>query len=145
MLRNRWADPADLKRCILSSRRRTAWWLFFGPIVLSQSLLMVAGKPKMLEGSAIRTQLVSRHRLRRKALLAEQLAHELEGRPFVPSALDQDFENLAFMVDGTPEIHAYTGDPDHQASGAGQLHPRALSEPDVILSHHPAPIVRPRP
>jgi hypothetical protein len=34
---------------------------------------------------------------------------------------------------------------DHQASGAGQLHPRALSEPDVILSHHPAPIVRPRP
>jgi hypothetical protein len=33
----------------------------------------------------------------------------------------------------------------HKASGAGQLHPRALSEPDVILSHHPAPIVRPRP
>ena len=31
------------------------------------------------------------------------------------------------------------------ASGAGQLQPRALSEPDVILSHHPAPIVRPLP
>jgi antirestriction protein ArdC len=35
--------------------------------------------------------------------------------------------------------------PSEEASGAGQLHPRALSEPDVILSHHPAPIVRPRP
>ena len=32
-----------------------------------------------------------------------------------------------------------------QASGAGEFHPRALLEPDVILSHHPAPIVRPCP
>ena len=32
-----------------------------------------------------------------------------------------------------------------EASGAGEFHPRALSEPDVILSHHPAPIVRPCP
>ena len=30
-------------------------------------------------------------------------------------------------------------------SGAGDFHPRALSEPDVILSHHPAPIVQPHP
>ena len=43
------------------------------------------------------------------------------------------------------EVGDMEEDPDHQASGAGQLHPRALSEPDVILSHHPAPIVRPRP
>jgi hypothetical protein len=49
------------------------------------------------------------------------------------------------VVDGAPQIHPLAGDPHHQASGAGQLHPRALSEPDVILSHHPAPIVRPRP
>jgi len=49
------------------------------------------------------------------------------------------------VVDGTPQIHLLARDPDDQASGAGQLQPRALSEPDVILSHHPAPIVRPRP
>ena len=30
-------------------------------------------------------------------------------------------------------------------SGAGDFHTRALSEPDVILSHHPAPIVQPHP
>jgi isocitrate lyase len=34
-------------------------------------------------------------RLRREALLAEQLAHELDGCAFVPSALNKDFENLA--------------------------------------------------
>ncbi len=80
-----------------------------------------------------------------KPLLLEQLAHQPQRRPAVAAALDQDVEDLAFVVDGTPKIHALAGDPDHQASGAGQLHPRALSEPDVILSHHPAPIVRPRP
>jgi len=58
------------------------------------------------------------------------------------------------MVDGTKRegllvdidsICEHTTTDIGKASGAGQLHPRALSEPDVILSHHPAPIVRPRP
>src|SRR4051812_4459644 len=34
---------------------------------------------------------------------------------------------------------------DDEVSGAGGLHPRALAEPDMTLSRHPAPIVRPRP
>ena len=41
------------------------------PIVFSQALLMVAGKPEMLEGSAVGAQLVGRHLRRREALLAE--------------------------------------------------------------------------
>jgi hypothetical protein len=48
---------------------------------------------------------VSRHRLRRKALLAEQLAHELDGCAFVRSALNKDFENLAFMIDRAPQVY----------------------------------------
>jgi hypothetical protein len=50
---------------------------------------MVAGNPEMLEGSAVGAQLVSRHRLRREAVLAEQL----DGCAFIPSALNQNFEN----------------------------------------------------
>src|SRR3979409_286507 len=83
-----------------------------GPIVLSQALLMVAGKPKMLEGSAVRAQLVGRHPPRREALLAEQLAHELDGCALVPSALNQDLEDLALMIDGTPQIHVFARNPD---------------------------------
>src|SRR6266545_4798048 len=83
-----------------------------GSIVLPQALLMMAGKPKMLEGRAVGTQLVSRHLLRREALLAEQLAHELDGCALVPSALNQDFEDLALMIDRTPQIHMLAGDPD---------------------------------
>src|SRR5437764_3736678 len=60
---------------------------------------MVAGKPEMLEGSAVRAQLVSRHRLRCEALLAEQLAYELDGCALIPSALNKDFENLALIID----------------------------------------------
>jgi hypothetical protein len=66
---------------------------------------MVAGKPEMLEGSAVRAQLVSRHRLRREALLAEQFAHELDGCAFIPSALNKDFENLAPIIDRAPQVH----------------------------------------
>ena len=63
----------------------------------------------------------------------------------IAPSLDQDIENFAFAVDGPPHIHSLTANRDHQSSGAGEFHPHALSEPDVILSHHPAPIVRPCP
>jgi hypothetical protein len=70
----------------------------------------------MLEGSAVRAQLVSRHRLRRETLLAEQLAHELDCSAFVPSALNEDFENLAFMIDRAPQT---TAEPQGNRNGMG--------------------------
>ena len=82
------------------------------PIVFSQALLMVAGKSEMPEGSAVGAQLVGRHPGRREALFAEQLAHQLDGRRAVSTTLDQDLEDLALVVDGTPQIHMLAGDPD---------------------------------
>src|SRR6202048_396575 len=84
------------------------------PIVFSQALLMVAGKSEMPKGSAVGAQLVGRHPRRREALFAQQLAHQLDGRRPVSTTLDQDLEDLAFVVDGTPQIHALARDPnDH--------------------------------
>src|SRR3954454_25254947 len=34
-------------------------------------------------------------------------------------------------------------DPPHESSSGGDLHPSALSEPDVRLSPHPAPTLQP--
>ena len=48
-----------------------------------------------------------------KPLLLEKLAHQPQRRPAVTPTLDQHFENLALMIDGTPEIHPYAGDPHH--------------------------------
>ena len=83
-----------------------------GPIVLPQALLMVAGKLKMPDGRAVGAQLVSRHLFRREALLSEQLAEEPDGCALVPSALNQDLEDFALMIDGTPQIQVPARNPD---------------------------------
>jgi hypothetical protein len=57
---------------------------------------MVAGKPEMLKGRAVGAQLVDCHLRRREGLLAEQLAHELDGRRPVSTTPDQDLEDLVF-------------------------------------------------
>ena len=69
------------------------------------TLIMVAGKSEMPEGSAVGAQLVGRHPGRREALFAEQLAHQLDGRRPVATTLDQDLDDLALVIDGTPQIH----------------------------------------
>src|ERR1700757_1014811 len=67
----------------------------------------------MPERRRVGAQLVGDQQLRRKSLLLEKLAHQPQRCPSGAPALNQHVEDLAFMVDGTPEIHAYTGDPDH--------------------------------
>lgn len=67
------------------------------------------------------------------------------GSPGIAATLNQNIKNEAVLVDGAPKPVLLTGNGDDEASGAGEFHPHALSEPDVILSHHPAPIVRPYP
>ena len=47
------------------------------------------------------------------------------------------------MIHGAPEVVRFTIDPGEQSSGAGESHPRALTEPYVNLSIHPALIVQP--
>jgi hypothetical protein len=62
----------------------------------------------MLEGRAVGAQLASRHLLRREALLAE----EPDGCALVPSALNQDLEDLALMIDRAPQVHMLAGNSD---------------------------------
>jgi hypothetical protein len=61
----------------------------------------------------------------------------------VPSALDQDVENEAVLIDGAPQPVPLAGERhDDLASRAEELHLRALLEPYVTLSSHTAPDVR---
>ena len=85
-----------------------------GTIVHPQPLLVTAGQMELPERGGIGAQLVSDRQLGRKALLLEQLAHQPHGRPFIPARLDQQIEDFALLIDGTPEVHAPSGDPhDH--------------------------------
>src|SRR5207248_8550464 len=45
--------------------------------------------------------------------------HPPQSRPTVAAALDQHFEDLAFVVDGTPEIHPLAGDPNDHLTRRG--------------------------
>ena len=68
---------------------------------------------EMLQGSRIGAELVGDNHRRHETLLLEQLAHQLQRRSFVAPALNQHVEDFAFVVDGAPEIHSLTADPNH--------------------------------
>ncbi len=53
-----------------------------------------------------------RQQFRREALFSEQLAHQPERCALVPPALNQHIEDLALVVDSTPQVHVLTRDPD---------------------------------
>src|SRR5215471_3755315 len=78
-------------------------------------------------GRAIAGKFVGDHDAWRSHLLLQQLAQQPLRRLFVASALDQNIEHDPGLVHGTPQPVLHTGDLEHEASGAGQFHPRALS------------------
>jgi hypothetical protein len=114
------------------------------PVVSPEALFVRTGQPEMSKRRAVGAQLVGDQQFRRKSLLFEQLAHQSQGRQGVAPALNKHVEDLAFVVNGTPEVHPLAGDPEqHLASRAGESHPHALPEPYVTISSHTAPDVRP--
>jgi hypothetical protein len=88
MLRNRWAERADLNRCILRSRHLTGSMRIFGSIILSQSLLVRASQSQTLECAGVRAQLVGDQQFGCETLLLEQLAHQPQRRPTIAPALN---------------------------------------------------------
>jgi hypothetical protein len=83
------------------------------PIVLSKPLLMPADQSETPERGGVGAQLVGDQQFRHEALLLEQLAQQPQRRPTIASTPNQHVENLALMVDGTPEIHPLAGDAHH--------------------------------
>jgi hypothetical protein len=46
-------------------------------------------------------------------MLSEKLAHQPQSRPAVAATLDQHVEDLALVVDGTPQVRPLAGDPNN--------------------------------
>ena len=64
-----------------------------------------------------------------------QFAHQPHGRPFIRARLDQQIEDFAVMVDGTPEVHAPAGDlQDHLVEVPSVARPRPLLPQGVARS-----------
>ena len=75
-----------------------------------ESLLMSAGQMEIVEGGAVGAQLVGDYQPGCEALLPERLAHEPQGGALIAPALNQHVEDLALVIDGTPQIHPLAGD-----------------------------------
>ena len=83
------------------------------PVVFPKPLLMSTGQSQTSERAGVGAQLVGDQQFRYEALLLEQLTHQPQGRPTIAAALDQHVEDLALVIDGTPQIHSFAGDAHH--------------------------------
>jgi hypothetical protein len=74
-------------------------------------------------------------------LLLEQLTHQPQRRSSVASALDQHVEDLALVIDGTPEVHPLARDPNYQAAFGTMRSkaPRGDSTDDLRYRRHHRP------
>ena len=83
------------------------------PIVCSQSPIMFSREPDCAECCRIRSQPVGHNPARRKAVPLKQLHHEFLSGLCIPSALDEEIEYLALVVDRPPESVLIAADRNH--------------------------------
>ena len=91
---------------------------------------MRTGQLQLLERRAVGPQFVGYQQFRHKSLLPKKLAHQAQRRPAVAATLDQHVEDLALVVDGSPQVHPLAGDPnDHlvQMPSIAQARSRAAA------------------
>jgi hypothetical protein len=84
------------------------------PGCCASPLFVVGAQADLLERSPIGPKPVSRDLGESETLLLEQPAHELACRGLVPSALDQDLQHLALIIDRPPQVHLPSIDPHHR-------------------------------
>jgi hypothetical protein len=105
---------------------------------------MRAGRPEFPERRSVGAQLVGDQQLRDEAMLLEKLAHQPQRRGAVAPALGQHVEDLALVIDCTPQVHPLPGDPnDHLVEVPSRARARAalpqLARDQRAEFQHPAP------
>jgi hypothetical protein len=75
-------------------------------------------------------------------LVLEQFAHQPPRRPIVTPTLNQQVEDLALAVNGTPQMHSLAGDPNHRLVEAPAIACRGRY--GVAVARSPVRISAPR-
>src|SRR5690242_20642386 len=84
----------------------------FGPVVEALVLAMLDPGHDLPLGRGVAFQLVGDQHTRGSTLLLEELAQQPFGGLLVAPALDENIENQAVLVDGTPQPILFPGDAD---------------------------------
>src|SRR4051794_4168782 len=81
-------------------------------IIGAQAAFVATSHAEMPQTRGVGPELVGHDHRRCEAVSLQQLAHQLHRRSPVAPPLDQYIEDLAFVVDGAPEIHPLAADSD---------------------------------
>ena len=71
-----------------------------GSVVAPSATLVPFCDSKVIGCSSVRFEIVRDELSRHKSVLLQKLAHEVQRRPLVPLALDQNIKDFALGVDG---------------------------------------------
>ena len=82
-------------------------------VVGAQSLLVRTREANFAKRRPLGSQLVGDDNRRNEPLVTKEFAEQAQCRDLVALGLNENFENLAFAVNGTPHVHLASGDRDH--------------------------------
>ena len=74
------------------------------PVVVPSATLMSFCDSRVVDCGSIRFEIIRDELVWHKTISLQKLAHEFQGRPLVPFALDQNIKNFALGVDRAPKI-----------------------------------------
>src|SRR6266404_8738102 len=104
----------------------------FGPVIEAFVLPMFDPGHDLPPGRGVALQLVGNEHTRRSTLLLEELAEQAFGGLLVAPALDQNIENEAILVDGTPEPMLLPGEADDDLIEVPFVATERRSPPDPV-------------
>src|ERR1700758_3299335 len=104
----------------------------FGPIIEALVLPLLNPGHDLPLGSGVALQLVGDDHTRGSTLLLEELAQEAFVGLLVAPALDENIENEAVLVDGTPQPMLLPGDADDNLIEVPFVATARRSPPDAI-------------
>ena len=95
---------------------------------------MLSREGKQTDRGAVGAEFIGYNRRRREALLLQEFPHQPNCRPSVPAGLNQEIQDFALTVHGTPEIELPPSNyDDHlvQVPAFGQSWPPTLNPPRI--------------
>ena len=95
---------------------------------------MLSREGKQTDRGAVGAEFIGYNRRRREALLLQEFAHQPNCRPSVPAGLNQEIQDFALTVHGTPEIELPPSNyDDHlvQVPAFGRSWPPTLNPPRI--------------
>ena len=83
-----------------------------GPVVGSSARDVAVTETKIAQRGTVRAEQIGDDLIRDIALPLQQFVQQLDGGFLVTTRLDKDVKNLAFVIDGPPEIMDFPLDAD---------------------------------